>query len=143
MDLSRCSTLATDLDSFAQSADIQDTFQVLLQQDRGLRGSQCNVHVHSLWVLFKYLYSLISYFVVCTGLMRVRRVEVHPKVAGQPLPALLQTVMPRLQKDKQLKSDAIQNAENAIADMVSKGEPFAGRLLQYITGAESQAHFDC
>ena len=60
--------------------------------------------------------------------MRVRRVEVHPKVAGQALPALLQTVMPRLQKDKQLKSDAIQNAENAIADMVSKGEPFAGRF---------------
>lgn len=66
-----------------------------------------------------------------TGLMRVKRVEVHPKVAGQPLPALLQTVMPRLQKDKQLKSDAIQNAENAIADMVSKGEPFAGRFIEF------------
>lgn len=61
--------------------------------------------------------------------MRARRVEVHPKVAGQPLPTLLQTVMPRLQKDKQLKSDAIQNAENAIADMVSKGEAFAGRFI--------------
>ena len=58
--------------------------------------------------------------------MRARRVEVHPKVAGQPLPAVLQTIMPRLQKDKQLKSDAIQNTENAIADLVSKGEPFAG-----------------
>ena len=52
--------------------------------------------------------------------------EVHPKVAGLPLAALLQVVMPRLQKDKQLKSDAIQNTENAIADLVSKGEPFAG-----------------
>lgn len=59
--------------------------------------------------------------------MRAKRVQVHPKVAGQPLPALLQAVMPRLQKDKQLKSDAIQNTENAIADLVSKGEAFAGR----------------
>lgn len=57
--------------------------------------------------------------------MRSRRVEVHPKVAGQPLGAVLQTVIPRLQ-DKQLKTDKIQNAENAIADMVSKGEAFAG-----------------
>jgi len=56
--------------------------------------------------------------------MRSRRVEVHPKVAGQPLGAVLQTVIPRLQ-DK-LKTDKIQNAENAIADMVSKGEAFAG-----------------
>ena len=60
--------------------------------------------------------------------MRAKRVEVHPKVAGQPLAALLQAVMPRLQKDKELKSDAIQNTENAIADLVSKGEAFAGRL---------------
>ena len=60
--------------------------------------------------------------------MRAKRVEVHPKVAGQPLAALLQGVIPRLQKDKQLKSDAIQNTENAIADLVSKGEPFAGGL---------------
>lgn len=59
-------------------------------------------------------------------MMRARRVEVHPKVAGQPLPALLQAIMPRLHKNKQLKSDAIQNTENAIADLVSKGEPFAG-----------------
>ncbi len=57
--------------------------------------------------------------------MRSRRVEVHPKVAGQPLGVVLQTVIPRLQ-DKQLKTDKIQNAENAIADMVSKGEAFAG-----------------
>ena len=62
----------------------------------------------------------------CTGLMRVRRVEVHPKVAGRPLAAVLDTVIPRLQKDKQLKTDAIQNTENAIADLVSKGEAFAG-----------------
>ena len=53
--------------------------------------------------------------------------EVHPKVAGQPRAALLQVVVPRLQKDKQLQSDAIQNTENAIADLVSKGEAFAGR----------------
>jgi len=63
--------------------------------------------------------------IVNAGLMRSRRVEVHPKVAGQPLGAVLQTVIPRLQ-DKQLKTDKIQNAENAIADMVSKGEAFAG-----------------
>lgn len=63
--------------------------------------------------------------VVSAGLMRSRRVEVHPKVAGQPLGAVLQSVIPRLQ-DKQLKTDKIQNAENAIADMVSKGEAFAG-----------------
>ena len=62
---------------------------------------------------------------VSAGLMRSHRVEVHPKVAGQPLGAVLQTVIPRLQ-DKQLKTDKIQNAENAIADMVSKGEAFAG-----------------
>ncbi len=56
--------------------------------------------------------------------------EVHPKVAGQPLGAVLQTVIPRLQ-DKQLKTDKIQNAENAIADMVSKGEAFAGVHSSY------------
>ena len=61
----------------------------------------------------------------CAGLMRGRRIEPHPKVAAQPLAAVLQTVMPRLQ-DKQLKSDSIQNTENAIADLVSKGEPVAG-----------------
>lgn len=60
------------------------------------------------------------------GLMRARRIEPHPKVASQPLASVLQTVMPRLQKDKQLKTDAISNTENAIADLVSKGEPFAG-----------------
>lgn len=57
--------------------------------------------------------------------MRGRRIEPHPKVAGQPLASVLQTVMPRL-KDNQLKTDTIQNTENAIADMVSKGEAFAG-----------------
>ena len=59
------------------------------------------------------------------GLMRSRRVEVHPKLAGQPLATALQVIMPRLQ-DKQLKTDKIQNAENAIADMVSQGDLFAG-----------------
>ena len=59
------------------------------------------------------------------GLMRAQRIEPHPKVAGQALGTVLQTVVPRLQ-DKQLKTDAIQNTENAIADLVSKGELFAG-----------------
>ncbi|KAA6425624.1 MAG: serine threonine kinase [Trebouxia sp. A1-2] len=63
-----------------------------------------------------------------SGLMRSRRVEVHPKVAGQPLGDVLQSLIPRLQ-DKQLKTDKIQNAENAIADMVSKGEAFAGKYV--------------
>ena len=60
--------------------------------------------------------------------MRSRRVEVHPKLAGQPLATALQVIMPRLQ-DKQLKTDKIQNAENAIADMVTQGGLFAGESL--------------
>lgn len=68
--------------------------------------------------------------IVSAGLMRSRRVEVHPKVAGQPLGDVLQSLIPRLQ-DKQLKTDKIQNAENAIADMVSKGEAFAGVHSSY------------
>ena len=76
---------------------------------------------------------------MCTGLMRAKRVEVHPRVAGQPLTALLQIVMPRMQRDKQVKGNAIQNTENAIADMVSKGEPFAGMLLWYIAQGASLA----
>ncbi|KAL0035895.1 hypothetical protein WJX77_006910 [Trebouxia sp. C0004] len=73
-----------------------------------------------------------------SGLMRSRRVEVHPKVAGQPLGAVLQSVIPRLQ-DKQLKTDKIQNAENAIADLVSKGEAFAGKYVLE-TGQMSGSH---
>lgn len=63
-----------------------------------------------------------------SGLMRSRQVEVHPKLAGQPLASALQVIMPRLQ-DKQLKTDKIQNAENAIADMVTQGGLFAGKYV--------------
>lgn len=54
--------------------------------------------------------------------------EVHPKVQGQDLPQLLDGFMPRLHKNKKLKPDAIQNCENAIADLVSSGTPYAGQF---------------
>lgn len=62
------------------------------------------------------------------GLARPPRVEVHPKLQGQPLPNVLEAYMPRLHRNKKLKPDAIQNCENAIADLVSKGAPYAGKL---------------
>ena len=52
----------------------------------------------------------------------------HPKLQGQELPAVLASYLPRLNQHKKLQPDAIQNCENAIADLVSKGAPFAGEL---------------
>ena len=61
------------------------------------------------------------------GLARAPRVEVHPKLQGQALPNVLENFMPRLHKNKKLKPDAIQNCENAIADLVSSGTAYAGK----------------
>lgn len=59
--------------------------------------------------------------------------EVHPKLQGQELPAVLASYIPRLNQHRKLKPDAIQNCENAIADLVSKGAPFAGVLSYFLS----------